>query len=277
MIDKSQLLAEYDRHLRAGVEMAGTASVDRLGPLYLGVYGTPGEEQTGFVSYAGLGVDPEHPDTPADRARVDEVVRRIVAWRDARPELSEVEVKTRAHDRAEGLSEALAAAGFEPEEPESVMIGPLEGLVGTPAPEGITIAPALTEEAMWAAARMEDEVFGSTFAQRIVPELLRRRAAGEPVTLWSAIADGRVVSAGRIEPVAGTPFAGVWGGATLPEYRGRGIYRALTSARAASVAGLGVRLIHSDSTEDSRPILERAGLIKVTETTPFVWRRGGTA
>jgi hypothetical protein len=38
---------------------------------------------------------------------------------------------------------------------------------------------------------------------------------------------------------------------------------------------LGKRLIHSDSTEVSRPILERAGLVKVSTTTPYLWVAGG--
>jgi hypothetical protein len=35
----------------------------------------------------------------------------------------------------------------------------------------------------------------------------------------------------------------------------------------------GIRYLQSDSTEFSRPILERAGLLKVSTTTPYVWRR----
>ena len=59
----------------------------------------------------------------------------------------------------------------------------------------------------------------------------------------------------------------------LPDYRGRGIYRALVSARAASAMERGVRFIHSDCTDMSRPILERSGLRAVTTTTPYVWTR----
>ena len=84
---------------------------------------------------------------------------------------------------------------------------------------------------------------------------------------------GLIVSAGRLEPVPDTEFAGIWGGATLKEWRGRGIYRALTSARARAALALGKRLIHSDSTEYSRPILERYGLLRVSTTTPYCWRR----
>ena len=54
---------------------------------------------------------------------------------------------------------------------------------------------------------------------------------------WIAEVGGRVVCGGRLTPVAGTEFAGIWGGSTLPEFRGRGIYRALVAARAASAHG----------------------------------------
>ena len=92
--------------------------------------------------------------------------------------------------------------------------------------------------------------------------------------LWVAEAQGCVVSAGRLEPVEGTRFAGIWGGSTLAPWRGRGIYRALTAARATSALRLGKTLVHSDSTEFSRPILERSGLVKVSTTTPYTWHRG---
>jgi hypothetical protein len=103
--------------------------------------------------------------------------------------------------------------------------------------------------------------------------LLRRLGLDDGMELWVAEADGQMISAGRLEPVAGTEFAGLWGGATLPPWRRRGIYRALTAARARSALALQKTLLHSDSTEFSRPILERSGLIKVTTTTPYEWRR----
>ena len=81
------------------------------------------------------------------------------------------------------------------------------------------------------------------------------------------------MSTGRLEPVRGTVFAGIWGGATRQDWRGRGIYRALTAARARSALTLGKTLINSDSTEYSRPILERSGLVKVSTTTPYTWKR----
>ena len=82
-----------------------------------------------------------------------------------------------------------------------------------------------------------------------------------------------VVAAGSLDVVRGTEFAGLWGGGVLPEWRGRGIYRALVAARARAAVELGVRYMHSDCTAMSRPILERSGLVPVTTTTPYVWTR----
>lgn len=36
---------------------------------------------------------------------------------------------------------------------------------------------------------------------------------------------------------------------------------------------MGAQLIYAECTAFSRPILARAGLIAVTTTTPYVWRR----
>ncbi|WP_208026167.1 hypothetical protein [Amycolatopsis acidicola] len=70
-----------------------------------------------------------------------------------------------------------------------------------------------------------------------------------------------------------TEFAGAWGGSTRPEWRGRGIYRTLVAARARSTLAMGKRLLHSDSMDDSRPILERSGLLKISTTTGYEWSR----
>jgi GNAT superfamily N-acetyltransferase len=103
--------------------------------------------------------------------------------------------------------------------------------------------------------------------------VIQRRLDNEDgIELWVAQYEGQMIGAGRLEPVRGTRFAGIWGGAMRPEWRGRGIYRALTAARARSALRMGKSLIHSDSSEYSRPILERSGLIKVSTTTAYSLR-----
>ena len=158
---------------------------------------------------------------------------------------------------------------------ESVMIGPVEALTPYEPPAGVTVRQVVTEAEVRAAEAAAAAVFGSPpeVERRIADELVRRVLAGEALEMWVAEAEGAIVSSGRLEPVPGTPFAGIWGGSTRPDWRRRGVYRALTAARARSAAARGVRYIHSDSTEESRPILERSGFVRVTTTTPYEWSR----
>ena len=136
-------------------------------------------------------------------------------------------------------------------------------------PDGVELRRIAAEADVRAMSAMQEEVFHEDFAEQMTSALMNRLAQGDGMELWVAEADGAIVSSGRLEPVPGTEFAGIWGGATLPEWRRRGIYRALTAERARSALRLGKRLMNSDSTEFSRPILERAGFVKVSTTTPY--------
>jgi GNAT superfamily N-acetyltransferase len=262
MIDSTQLLAAYDEQLRTDAETPSATSVNQHGPLRLVTFAGG----RGFVTYRDLG--------GADADRIRRLVPEALAYYRANPEISRVEWKTRGHDHAPGLHEALLENGFIAEEPESIMIGEAKLLaVDVPLPEGVTLRRVTEEADVRAMSAMQDEVFGSPAGDDMANAILRRLALDDGMELWVAEADGHIVSAGRLEPVHGTNFAGIWGGATRPEWRGRGIYRALTAARARSALDKGKTLINSDSTEFSRPILERSGLVKVSTTTPYMWRR----
>jgi len=256
------LLRVYDDQLRTSAEAAGGLAVSRLGPLHLVTF--PGG--FGFVGYRDLG--------GADAAALRRWVGEALEHFRADPEVHEVEWKTRGHDLAPGLHEALLDHGFVQGEVESVMMGPAEGLaVDVPLPEGVTLRRITEEADVRAMSAMADRVFGDPVSDRRADDLLDRLDRDPDVEIWVAEADGEIVSAGRLEPVAGTEVAGIWGGATTPQWRGRGIYRALTAERARSALRLGKRYLQSDSTEFSRPILERSGLVKVTTTTPYTWQR----
>src|SRR4029453_7403806 len=98
-----------------------------------------------------------------------------------------------------------------------------------------------------AMSAMQDEAFGDTVSEETADAILRRLARDDGMELWAAEAEGQFVSAGRLEPVHGTNFAGIWGGATVKKWRGRRIYRALTAARARSPLRMGKNLINSVS------------------------------
>ena len=266
MVNAAHLLAAYDEQLRAEAETPSAVSITRLGPLRLVTFAGG----NGFISYRDLG--------GADADAIKQLVPEALEHYRARQEIARVEWKTRGHDHAPGLHETLLENGFIPEEPESIMLGEAKLLaLDVPLPAGVTLRQVTEETDIRAMSAMADEVFGDEVSEDRANDLLRRIARNDGVEVWVAEADGRFVSSGRLDPVPGTDFAGIWGGSTRPEWRGRGIYRALTSARARSALRLGKTYIHSDSTEYSRPILERSGLIKVSTTTPYIWKRDNDA
>ena len=262
MATSQEYLEAYDQQLRTDAETPSAIAVERLGPLRLVTFAGG----RGFVTYQDLG--------GAGAVTIAGWVGEALAHYRADAAMTRVEWKTRGHDRAPGLHDALVSSGFVPDEPESIMIGEVLRLaVDVALPDEVRLRQITSEPDVRAMCAMQAEVFDVPEIEDTANAVLRRLATGDGMQLWVAEARGQIVSAGRLELVAGTEFAGIWGGATRPPWRGRGIYRALTAARARSALALGKRLMHSDSTEFSRPILERAGLVKVSTTTPYTWRR----
>lgn len=262
MNDAQEWLRAYDEQLRTDAETPSAIAVTGLGPLRLVTFAGG----RGFVTYRDLG--------DAGTETIARLVTEALDHFRADPEITRVEWKTRGHDRAPGLHDSLVANGFEPDDPESIMIGPAELLnVEVSLPAGLTLRRVTADADVQAMTAMQSAVFGDTDSDEIARALLYRLGLGDGMELWVAEIDRQIVCAGRLEPVAGTGFAGIWGGATHEAWRGQGIYRALTAARARSALALGKTLIHSDSSEYSRRVLERSGLVKVGTTTPYRWER----
>jgi len=268
--DPAALLAAYDSQLRRDAELPSALTRTPMGPLLLATY----VGGRGFITYRTLATE----DGPATPESVRGLVAAALEHYRSMPEITKVEWKTRGHDHAPGLHEALVTAGFEPDETESVMIGDASLLaLHVEVPAGVTIRRVTDEADVRRMVDLQCEVFGDDPEETDAhyEEIVHRLRTGSDMELWVAELDGQLVSAGRLEPVEGTEFAGIWGGCTRPEHRGQGIYRALTAARARSAIDHGKRWVNSDSTEFSRPILERSGLVKVSTTTPYEWRREG--
>ncbi len=261
--DPQRLLAAYDAQLREQAEMVSATSVDRAGPLWRGKFG-----DRGFVSYRTL--------DGYNGAALDDLIAQTVEHYRADGQIASAEWKTRGHDGPPELADRLRAHGFEPEEPETVMVGEAVLLAGDVAlPAGVRLrridnVPNPYPEVVKAAAA-QARAFGVAFGVEDAMRRLERNA--DLLELWIAETATEVVCVGRLEVVAHSEFAGLWGGGTVPDWRGQGIYRALTAARAQSALARGVRYLHSDCTAASRPILERSGLVPVTTTMPYIWHQ----
>ncbi|MFT2720488.1 GNAT family N-acetyltransferase [Deinococcus sp. A31D244] len=257
----AQLLTAYDTQLREGAEMTGATTVTRDGPLWRGTFG-----DCGFVTYRDLG--------GLTGPALDQLIARTITYYTTQTPVTSFEWKTRSHDQPADLPDRLAAHGLHAREPETVMLGEASLLaVDVPLPAGVSLRridaqPDPMPDLIRAAAAQE-RAFGVPFR----PADLVQRLEGKQdlMEFWVAEANGAVICTGRLELVPGTAFAGIWGGGTIPEWRGQGVYRALVAQRARSALVRGARYLHSDSTEFSRPILQRSGLLPVTTTTPYIW------
>jgi GNAT superfamily N-acetyltransferase len=258
----SALLAAYDAQVRDRVPdpLPTGVTVERDGPL-LRFFGLAGR---GFVVYRDLG--------GLEGAELDELIARQVEVFAERGE--RFEWKLHAHDRPSDLPKRLLAAGFVPEEMETVVIAPVKELAGEPRlPEGVSLREVTSRTDFERIAALEQAVWGDEDQQTWLVNMLESERAVDPdaLTIIVAEAGATVVCAAWVRFEHGTEFATLWGGATLPGWRRRGIYRATVAYRASRAAERGFRYLETDASEDSRPILERLGFTAVTTTTPYVW------
>ncbi|MET7280322.1 GNAT family N-acetyltransferase [Kribbella sp. NPDC005582] len=252
----ARLLAAYDDQLRGTNETAGVpTSTD--GPVIRVEY-----PNRGFVSYrsvAGL-----------DGAELDALIARQRDFFAAKGQ--PVEWKFRAHDLPTDLPERLRAAGFEPEDQETVLIAEsadiANRLQGRDVVDGVTIRLVSERADFERITAMESTVWNDDWSW-LTDDLQRRHETGR-TDIYVAEADGQVVSAAWAVYKQNTEFTGLWGGSTLAEWRGQGIYKALVAVRAAQAVARGYKYLHVDASDDSSPILQRLGFLPVTTTTPYV-------
>ncbi|MGW0831763.1 GNAT family N-acetyltransferase [Streptomyces prunicolor] len=202
---------------------------------------------------------------------LDELIARQRDFFAARGE--RVEWKIRGHDEPADLTDRLRAAGFVPEDQETVLIGRTEELaVGEPVlPEGVTVRRVSGEADLHRIGAMESAIWGIDLTWLATELLGRITATPDEIAVYVAEADGEVISAAWLLFYGDSDFAGLRGGSTVTAWRGKGIYRALIATRAALAAARGVPYLHVDASDDSAPILRRLGFRAITTTTPYVW------
>jgi GNAT superfamily N-acetyltransferase len=258
MVDTAALLAAYDAQMRmpTGTVPSGVA-YEYDGPI-LRIVG------------AHVGRIRAPCDVGVTGAELD---RLIVRQRDyLRARGQGVEWKLRAHDRPADLPERLVAAGFVPEGPSAVLLGFAEEVAAEPVlPEGVVLRRVSGAEDLRRFADHQTEVSG--FDCCWVAADLSARVSADPgqITILVAEAGERFACTAFAVYYPGTDFVALLGGATLPEWRGRGLYRAMIAARAREAVARGFRLLHVDASPASAPILRRCGFHEITTSTHLQW------
>jgi ribosomal protein S18 acetylase RimI-like enzyme len=184
------------------------------------------------------------------------------------------EWKHYSYDQPPDLADRLIASGLSRQPDEALLVAEIADLtLDVSPPAGVELREVVDEHGVEALVSVHDEVFGgdhSAMGRALLAGVARDAAAAVV-----AFAGPAPISAGRIEFHAGTDFASLWGGGTLPAWRGRGVFRSLVAHRAALASARGVRYLQVDASPDSRPILRRLGFVELATTTPFT-HSGGT-
>ncbi len=185
--------------------------------------------------------------------------------------LGEWEWKLYSYDAPHDLADRLRAAGFVPENEETLLVATLADLAPDASlPAGVELHAVEDERGVEALLHVHSEVFGghrAALGRQLLDDLKAGRASAVV-----AMAGGRPICGGRVEFYEDTEFASLYGGGTVPEWRRRGVFRAVVAHRAALASARGYRYLQTDASDDSRPILERLGFVRLGTTTPFIHR-----
>ncbi len=204
-----------------------------------------------------------------DRSNADAVIAAQVRRFDqlSRP----WEWKLYSYDRPADLPDRLVAAGFTPQPAETLLVAEIADLdLDVPPPGGVELRTVADRRGVQMLVSVHDRVFGGDNSAQgaiLLADLTHQPTAAAAVV---AVAGHTPVAAGRMEFHPGTDFASLWGGGTLPAWRGRGVFRAMVAHRASLAAARGFRYLQVDATAESRPILRRLGFVELATTTPFI-------
>jgi GNAT superfamily N-acetyltransferase len=254
-MDKTELLEIYTRQQRIELDFPDIArEVDGAVIRHISLAG-----EDGFVSYSRLDEESAEAAISAQIARFQSIPQ-------------DFEWKLYDYDPPNDLIERLRRRGFAIGDPEALLVLDLTtrpAALAHPAPASVV---RITDpDEVEAVVALENAVWESDHSH--LGELLKRdlRERPEMVSVYLSYAGQQPVSAAWIYFHAGSRFASLWGGATLPQFRGQGHYSRLLAARAQEAWARGFSLLTVDASPMSRPILEKHGFQYLATTTPCKW------
>jgi len=189
---------------------------------------------------------------------VDDVAR-FLARTDTRIASWWLTERSTPHD----LEERLLAAGLERKDDDYLIDGLLATTAPPPGPPEVEAREVAGVEEHVAARNVQYDGFGTPAEQRLSDDALAAEYGRTSAPLYAAWIDGKLVAAARA--AFARCGALLIGGATLPEARGRGAYRALVRARWDAAAARGTPALTVGAGAMSAPILYGLGFEKVLQ------------
>lgn len=163
-----------------------------------------------------------------------------------------------SHATPEGLVDRLLADGLVDDQPTALAIG----MVLTEAPAQGTVNVEVRRAQTPAEHLAADQIAAVAFGGPVPTEPRERYEDPNNVT-YLAYVDGEPV--GRASASYGEHGVTLFGGATLPEARGHGAYRALVAARWEDAVARETPILVTQAGPMSRPILAQLGFREVCE------------
>jgi acetyltransferase (GNAT) family protein len=200
----------------------------------------------------------------------DELIRAEIA---AATETGyELEWKFYGHDTPADLPKRLLAAGFVADDPEDVLVLPLdEASLAAFDPAEVRIRCVRDQQDLADYAEISREI-----GRRNVEEERRHLAAllaetPEKISIHIAYVGEEPASCGRVYFRPGGPYAELAGGRTKTTHRRKGLFTALVGSRLREAQQRGRTHAFVDALPTSAPTLRKRGFQSVTKTQPFVF------
>ena len=181
------------------------------------------------------------------------------------------EWKVFEHDHPKNLKESLVNLGFIAEEPEAFLVLDLGNIpTELKANETVDVKQLKSLEDLKDYEKVSTAIWGKEHQDSLRKEFIEHP---EKVSLYVAYIKNEPVSISRLCFDDEQPnFAGFFGGSTLPQYRGQGIYTSLVFARIKEAINKGYQYGYVDALPTSEPILKKLGFTKLSTSCPLVWK-----
>lgn len=172
------------------------------------------------------------------------------------------EWKVYSYDKPDSLKDILVQEGFTIDEPEALMAMKLDDQHPLLINDQHFEINEITDEAgIQDIIDLEDANWNVPHAE--LGERLWRDKQNNPESLYlyGIYENGQLVSAAWMYLETNSSFASLWGGSTLPNFRGKGYYSKLLAVRAKKAYEKGYPYLTVDASPMSRPILEKYGFL----------------
>jgi hypothetical protein len=255
-MDKQDLLALYDTQLRIEIEYPGVRK-ETFPDLVRFIKPAPGMN---FISYSRL-----------NEANLDAVIQEQVAYFAPMPQPFSWHVYE--HDSPPGLQDRLLAHGFAPDDdPDAVMVLDVaDASLTLRQPIAADVRRVTQRDQLDDVVRVEAQVLGGDFGW-LKQRLSQHLEIADYLSVYVAYVDEQPACSGWVYFHPHCQFAGLFGGATLPAFRQRGLYTAVLAVRVQEALQRGARFLTTGAGPMSRPILAHNGFRFLTYAYALEWK-----